>query len=67
MTELNAMNCVPSQGGVPPLTAEARAPLLAQLQEWQIVDDHYLCKILAFPDFLSALDFVNKIGELAEA
>jgi len=67
MTELKEMTCVPCQGGVPPLTAGQIEPLLAQLKNWQVVDGHHLRKTWAFADFLGALDFVNRIGHLAEA
>ena len=58
--------CVPCRGGVPPLTAEERAPLLAQLEDWEVVDGHHLSKTYAFADFVSALAFVNRVGEVAE-
>jgi 4a-hydroxytetrahydrobiopterin dehydratase len=34
--------------------------------DWQIVDNHHLARDYAFPDFKSALAFVNQIGEAAE-
>lgn len=33
---------------------------------WQLVNEHHITRKFDFPDFRSALDFVNKIGELAE-
>jgi 4a-hydroxytetrahydrobiopterin dehydratase len=38
-----------------------------QLKGWQIVDGHHLHKAYKFPDFQTALDFVNRIGAAAEA
>ena len=35
-------------------------------ENWQIVDDHHLEREYRFPDFRSALAFVNEIGALAE-
>lgn len=67
MSELTEMACVPCQGGVPPLTAEEFAPLQAQLKNWQVVEGHHLKKTWALADFVTALDFVNRIGALAEA
>lgn len=58
--------CVPCRGGVPPLTAAERAPLLAQLQGWAVVAEHHLSKGYDFPDFASALAFVNRVGAIAE-
>ena len=33
---------------------------------WQVVDGHHLQKVFPFPDFVTALDFTNRVGELAE-
>jgi 4a-hydroxytetrahydrobiopterin dehydratase len=38
-----------------------------QLRGWEVVEGHHLHKIYKFPDFRKALDFVNRIGEVAEA
>lgn len=32
-----------------------------------MIDDHHLTKQFKFPDFRSALAFVNKVGEIAES
>lgn len=63
---LSEKMCVPCMGGVPPLTAEQQAPLLAQLDGWKVIDGHHLTKDFRFPDFLMALDFVNRAGAIAE-
>ena len=59
-------SCVPCRGGVRPLTAAERAPLLGQLQGWSVVAEHHLSKGYDFPDFVSALAFVNRVGTVAE-
>ena len=66
MTELAEKNCVPCRGGVPALKGEALEALARQLPEWQVVDEHHLRRSFKFSDFRSALDFVNRVGELAE-
>ena len=66
MPGLSAKSCVPCRGGVPALKREEFAPLLKQLHGWEAVSDHHLHKAIEFPDFKSALAFVNKVGELAE-
>jgi len=58
--------CVPCRGGVPKLTAEECAPLLAQLSGWQVIDQHHLTKSYGFPDFMSGLAFVIRVAEVAE-
>ena len=66
MTELAERNCVPCRGGVPALQGEELARLARKLPEWQVVDEHHLKRSFKFRDFRSALDFVNRVGELAE-
>ncbi len=66
MTELAQKTCVPCRGGTPPLTAEEIKPLADQVPGWEVVENHHLEKSNRFEDFKSALDFVNRVGELAE-
>lgn len=35
--------------------------------DWAVVDDHHLFKTYRFPDFVTALAFVNRVGAVAEA
>jgi 4a-hydroxytetrahydrobiopterin dehydratase len=63
---LSEKHCVPCRGGVPPLAGEELERLARQLPEWQIVNQHHLRRIFSFPDFRTALDFVNKAGAIAE-
>lgn len=51
---------------MPPLAAEKRNELLKELPDWEIVDEHHLRKTFKFPDFLSALNYVNNVGRVAE-
>jgi 4a-hydroxytetrahydrobiopterin dehydratase len=59
-------HCVPCRGGVPPLQGPELEQLRAQLPDWQVVNGHHLERTFAFPDFKSALDFVNRAGAIAE-
>ena len=67
MSKLAQKKCVPWRGGVPPLGAEEVQPLLEQLNQWEAVENHHLKRTFTFEDFVSALGFVNRIGEIAEA
>ena len=61
--------CVPCRGGTPPLKGNKLTEIHQQLEEpgrWNIVEEHHLVRNYKFPDFLSALAFVNRVGELAE-
>lgn len=66
MPDLAHRRCVPCSGATPPLTAEAIAPLLQQLQGWSVVDNHHLIKLYKLPNFAAALALVNRIGAIAE-
>lgn len=65
--KLSEKHCVPCRGGVPPLQGEQLEQLKQQLPTWQVVDGHHLLKSFSFPDFRTALAFVNRAGEIAEA
>lgn len=58
--------CVPCRGGVPPLEGEELLRLSAQLPDWKVIEQHHIRKTFLFPDFRKALDFVNRVGEVAE-
>ena len=59
--------CVPCRGGVPPLDPAKAQELLAQLdQGWGLNDEGHLERSYAFKNFAEALDFVNKVGAIAE-
>ncbi|RLB66136.1 MAG: 4a-hydroxytetrahydrobiopterin dehydratase [Deltaproteobacteria bacterium] len=64
--ELASKSCVPCRGGVPPLTREQIEPLLDQLSAWSVETGHHLTKSYDFDDFATALDFVNRVGQVAE-
>jgi len=66
MSGLSSKTCVPCRGGVPPLRGEEIRPLLEQVPGWRVVDEHHLEREYAFSDFLTALDFVNRVGSIAE-
>ncbi|HEV8131602.1 MAG TPA: 4a-hydroxytetrahydrobiopterin dehydratase [Acidobacteriota bacterium] len=66
MAKLAEKKCVACSGGTPPITADAIKPLLQQIRGWEVVDNHHIKKQFKFPDFKTALDFVNKVGEIAE-
>lgn len=67
MSGLAARRCVPCWGGVPPLKGEELTPLLKQLSGWEVINEQHLSKEYRFPDFVTALAFVNRVGQVAEA
>ncbi len=65
-TTLADMKCVPCMGGVPPLTREQIAPLLDQLEGWEVEEDKKLVKSYKFRNFVQAVEFVNAVTTIAE-
>jgi 4a-hydroxytetrahydrobiopterin dehydratase len=51
---------------VPPLEGEELSRLQKQVEGWDVVKGHHLHKAYTFPDFKSALAFVNRVGDIAE-
>lgn len=65
-SELANGTCKPCSGDVAPLKGAALQPLLAQIPGWHVVEEHHLHREYKFPDFVTALAFVNQIGAIAE-
>jgi len=67
MADLAQKECVPCKGGVPPLKGDGLARFATQLGgDWRVINEHHLEKEYKFQNFRQALDFTNKVGELAE-
>jgi 4a-hydroxytetrahydrobiopterin dehydratase len=66
MTEFANKTCVPCKSDTPPLRGEDLDALRRQAPEWEVVEEHHLRRRLRFKNFREALDFVNRVGELAE-
>jgi 4a-hydroxytetrahydrobiopterin dehydratase len=59
--------CIPCRGGVPPLTADRANELLAELGGgWQLDSAGHLSREFEFKNFVAALEFANRVGEIAE-
>ena len=67
MTSLASKTCVPCRGGVPPLKGKELKALHQQVPQWKVINERQISRSFAFPDFKQALDFVNRVGEVAEA
>lgn len=66
--DLAGKTCVPCRGGVPPLTAAEAESFRKQTPKWEVTDEAtWLRRGFSFRNFVEALDFVNKVGALAEA
>ena len=66
-TDLVNRSCVPCQGGMSPLDQVLTQNLLSELNAgWIINEAGHLYKTYAFRNFMEAMDFANKIAEVAE-
>ena len=67
MAALAEKHCIPCEKGAEPLKGEEIERQKEQLDsDWRVVDEHHLEREFSFDDFRQALDFVNRVGELAE-
>lgn len=58
--------CVPCRGGIPPLKGDELEQLRRNVPDWIVTSEHHLRREFRFPDFKQALDFVNRVGGVAE-
>lgn len=64
--QLADKKCVPCRGGVPPLKGAELKALHQQTPQWDVIKEHHLHRDFRFPDFKQALEFVNRVGGIAE-
>ncbi len=66
MARLCDLKCSPCRGGIPPLKGDQLGELAGEIPLWQVVEEHHLRREIKFRDFAEALEFVNRIGALAQ-
>ena len=66
MSEFASKSCVPCRGGVPPLKGIDISQFHKHITRWDVVQEHHLSRIYRFPDFRTALNFVLRVGDMAE-
>ncbi len=66
--DLTKKHCVPCEGGTPPLPDKKEDELIKQTSDWILLRDgtHLIRRMFTFKDFKKAMEFVNKIADLAE-
>ena len=65
---LAAKSCVPCRGGIPPLTEPQARELLENTSDWSLEErGTRLARRFEFEDFKKAIEFVNRVAEIAEA
>ena len=67
MQNLTQKKCIPCEAGGPSLPETTIQEYLKVVSGWSLNQTGHLTKSWKFKDFKTALDFVNKVGALAEA
>ena len=65
--ELTEKKCVPCEGGIPALDADAVKHYLSKLNNWNLSENLKISKTFRFINFRHTMDFVNKVADLAES
>ena len=69
MKDLETMHCEACRSGAPLVMEEEIRQLHPQIPDWEIIEEDHiqrLRRIFKFDDFAAALDFTNRVGNLAE-
>ena len=68
-SDLAAKHCVPCEGGTQPMAPTSAEAYLTQAPGWRLVSGEPLkiARELRFKDFARAMQFVNRVAEVAEA
>ena len=69
MTEFSTLHCEACKIGAPPATEEELNEFLSSHNDWKKLDVNgieQISRIYAFDNFVDAIAFTNRIGELAE-
>jgi len=65
---LAGKTCTPCKGGIPPLERREAEALAGQVPQWELAEDaRVITRTFRFANFREALNFVARVGELAEA
>ena len=65
--DLGVKHCKPCEGGTPALAGDVLTDYFKQVQGWELVEWKKIVKSFKFPNFRKALEFTNRVGELAES
>ena len=65
---LSSGKCEPCNGNTPRLDYQEISKFLSELNEWSVNDNQEMIfKKFKFSNFIKAISFANKVGEIAEA
>lgn len=66
MNDLSNKKCIPCEGKVKPYEKDDAVELLEQVPGWDL-QDTYITRTYTCSDFKEAMQFVNKVADIAEA
>ena len=70
MEDLANKKCIPCEGSIPSFNIEEIHKYLKKVDGWEVKSDdqktYYLIKEFKFDNFLKSIQFVNKVGDIAE-
>lgn len=65
--DLTGKKCIPCEGGVLPIAEQKLPEYLSSVNGWELSGDKKsILKKVKFKNFKQSLDFVNKVGEIAD-
>jgi 4a-hydroxytetrahydrobiopterin dehydratase len=67
-SRLVSRKCEPCRGGVPPISEDEARKLAQETPNWAVVEDgKRLVRTVELEDFKAAMEFVNRVADVAEA
>lgn len=66
MSELTEQHCEPCEGGVEPMGVDEAKDYLEDVDNWNLENVPKIRKEYNFEDFVTAINFVDDIAEIAE-
>ena len=70
MSDLSNEKCEACQAGAPVVSSREMEELMPQIPDWRVTEEFGIKRLIRtykFRNFRDALDFTNKVGELAES
>lgn len=65
--DLVSKHCVPCEGGTSPFTKERIQEYAPRVPDWEVLGDKKIAREFKFKNFPEAMQFLNKVAEIAEA
>ncbi|MFB6345058.1 MAG: 4a-hydroxytetrahydrobiopterin dehydratase [bacterium] len=66
MSDLSQQHCEPCEGGIEPMSPGEAEEYLEKVDGWSLATVPKIKRQYDFKDFVTAIDFVNRVAEIAE-